>query len=204
MGAAGAAASSAPFRAPQPRLAPPPTYNGSAVALDGWLREMRKHCRYYGITTDAEGVRFCSAQLSGAALDWWDALADEARTVSSGSFAAFERALRSRFQPVTSAQTARATIDRLQQGAKQSVHDYISSFRRLLSAVPTMSEDDRVHAFLRGLKPALQAQVRVHDPTSMDEAINKAARIGGVAQFAAAAAAAGSVTGIGVCPVCSI
>jgi hypothetical protein len=189
-GAAAAAAVAAAARA-QPRLAAPPAYGGNAAALDGWLREMRKQCRYYGLTTDDAAVRFGSAQLTGAALDWWDSLSDAQRTAHSTSLADFEQALRTRFQPVNSADTARRQLDALQQGPRQTVHDYISAFRRLLSAVPDMSEADRTHRFLQGLRPGLQTQLRIHGVSSLDDAIVKASRIGSLSQFAAGSNLAG-------------
>ena len=187
-GAAAAAAAAAAPRAPQPRIAPAPTYGGSGAALDGWLREMRKQYRYYGLTTDEAAIRFGSAQLSGAALDWWDSLTEAERAAQSDSLTAFEGALRKRFQPVNSADTARRLLDELQQGPRQSVHEYISAFRRLLAAVPDMSEADRTHRFMQGLRPAVHTQLRIHGVSSLDDAIIKASRIGSLSQFAAGAA----------------
>lgn len=177
-------------RGPQPRLAPPPMYGGSAHALDAWVREMRKQCDFYALTTADARIRFFCAQLTGAALDWWSAQTTEQRAAHSATEDAFVQALRARFQPVNSADTARRQLDELQQGPRQSVHEYISAFRRLLSAVPDMSDADRTHRFLQGLRPALQTQLRIHGVDSLDDAITKAARIGSLSQFAAGAAAA--------------
>ena len=184
-----AALAAAVPRGPQPRLAAAPTYGGRADALDGWLREMRQQSAFYQLANDADKIRFGCAQLRGAALDWWDALGSDARAAHSASLTAFEDALRKRFQPVNSARLARRQLDELEQGARQSVHEYISAFRRLLTPLTDMSEADRVHAFTRGLRSGLQARLIEHDPKTLDGAIELAARLGSLSQFAAAAAA---------------
>jgi hypothetical protein len=184
------AAAAAP-RPSQPRIAAAPIFKGSATALDGWLREMRQQCAYYQIAGDAEKIRFCSAQLRDAALDWWDSLDAAAKAAHSASLAEFEKALRARFQPVNNARLARRQLDELQQGARQSVHDYISAFRRLLTPLTDMSEADRVHAFARGLRRELQARLIEHDPSTLDAAISLAARLGSLSQFAAGSHSSG-------------
>jgi len=158
--------------------------------LENWLREIRKQGRYYGLTSAKDSVSFGSAHLSGYALDWWDSLTDGERATASTSFSTFEATLRARFQPITTSDSARQQLDSLRQGAKQSVHDYISSFRRCITALPHMQEGDKVHAFLRGLLPATQRDLRKDGVATLDEAIIKAARIGSMDQFSARSAAA--------------
>jgi len=176
-------------RAPQPRIAPAPTYSGSAATLDVWLREMRQQCSFYQLHDDAARLVFLCAQLRGGALEWWDTLPSPTRDECSLSLAAFEAALRKRFQPVNAADTARTQLDALRQGSKQSVHDYTSAFRRLLASVPDMSAADQLHRYLFGLRPALQTQLRIAGVTTLNAAIEAASRIGAIGQFAAGSAA---------------
>ena len=180
-----------------PRIANPLPYEGQASALDEWLSGMRQQFRWYDVamTADADRLRFTTTYLKRPALDWWEHLGASTPT----SWADFEAALRSRFQPVTSAESTRSKLLTLAQG-KSSVHDYISTFRRLVVAVPDMSEADRLFQFTRGLAPAIATQLRVHGITTVDAAISMAARVGslgelahprfGVAPAAAAAASA--------------
>jgi hypothetical protein len=127
-------------------------------------------------------------QLRGTALDWWDNLSDPQR--QGFDWNAFELAVRARFQPVNSGDTARAQLDALRQGPKQSVHDYIAAFRRPLPALPEMHEKDRVHCFLAGLLPELRGQLKIAGVTTLADAIEKASRIGSHLQMAAAGSAA--------------
>jgi len=191
--AAAAAAAAQPAAAALRRTKIPPAsnYAGSAHALDNWLREMQQQFEWYGYSSDAERVAMAAAQLRGAALDWWSTLAGADKQALTASFAAFEQSLRSRFQPVNSAQTARLALDSLTQSGKQSVHDYTTMFRRLLTAVPTMSEEDRVHRYVQGLRPSVRSLLLLQGATTLDDAISKAARIGSLGQYASAASASG-------------
>jgi hypothetical protein len=69
------------------------------------------------------------------------------------------------------------------------VHDYISAFRRILTAAKSMGEDDRVHCFVRGLRPAIATQLRIHGVAKLDDAIAMAARVGTLGEMAGPAAA---------------
>jgi hypothetical protein len=105
---------------------------------------------YYNTTDESQRILSCAGQLRSSALDWWDNMpaVEKSAITSLDSFAA---ALRARFHPINNAMSARIALDALHQGA-HSVNDYISHFRRLIIAVPTMSEEDRVHQFIRGLR----------------------------------------------------
>ena len=199
--AAAAAQSAASSASRRTKIPPASNYAGSAHTLDNWLREMQQQFDWYGYNSDAERVAMAAAQLRGAALDWWSTLAAADKPALIASFSAFEQALRTRFQPVNSAQTARLALDTLTQGAKQPVHDYTTAFRRLLTAVPTMSEEDRVHRYVQGLRPSVRSLLLLQGATSLDDAISKAARIGSLGQYATAASSSGHSSAAGSSPM---
>ena len=189
----------APARAERPRLPPPSQYDGrSAAALDGWLRELQQQFDWYSAIDDATRLRFAGALLKGTALDWWSSLAEPGAPPAGvappsspdsskpTTFVEFVARLRGRFQPIDSAQTARVQLDDLRQGPKQSVQDYISSFRALLVRVPDMSEGDRVHRFIRGLRAQIATQLRVNGVSTLDASIAMAARVGSIAEYGVA------------------
>jgi hypothetical protein len=157
------------------------------MALDDWLRAMHQQFEWYRYVAAEEQVAMAAAHLRGPALDWWATLTEEARVELRTSLARFEAALRKRFQPVNSAMLARHALDSLQQGTKQSVHEHIAAFRRLLSAVPDMSEADRVHRFTKSLRPAFQARVIQADAKTLDAAITAATLAGALSQLSSAA-----------------
>ena len=134
---------------------------------------------------DVERVKFAVAFTEGAAYDWWQHMQPSDRQAIQ-TYAQLVVALRKRFQPVTTADSARAAITVLTQG-KSTVHAYTMAFRRLLTPLDDMSEADRLFHFLRGLKPSIAVTVRTHGVDTLDKAISMAARVGSQGEFAAIA-----------------
>ena len=183
---------SAAPRVDRPRLPAPPSYDGrSASALDGWMAKLQQQFDWYGMNDDSARLQFATALLDGSALDWWSSLveangAPQSALTRPATYEGFVARLRARFQPIDSAQTARSKLDALRQGAKQSTNEYIAAFRTLLVRTPNMGEEDRVHRFIAGLRPAIATQLRVHGVATLDAAITMAARVGSIAEHGAA------------------
>jgi Retrotransposon gag protein len=172
------------FAKKEPRAQDLREYDGASGAkLDEWLQELSLAVQLFQLNA-LEASTFGVSRLRGAALQWWLALSatEQAALGDRDSLAA---ALRSRFQPVTTARVAREQLDRLQQGSRP-VNDYIADFQRLRTQLPTMSEDDALYAFERGLRRDLAEKLRVQGVTTVQEAIALAARVGGLLQMAAA------------------
>jgi hypothetical protein len=169
------------------KLPAPSSYEGKASTLLEWEASLRRQFTLYQYNGPLE-VSTAAAFLTGAAHDWWVHL-DQGTRANVVDFTSLVAALKARFMPVTSADTARAQIARLEQG-KSTVNAYISAFRQLLPHVPTMGHDDRLFAFKRGLKPIIATQLTVHGVKTLDAAIEMAARVGAATEHGAAAAAA--------------
>lgn len=178
-----AAAAAAPSRQ-GPRLAPPSLYDGRANTLDDWLEEMVRQFEFYATPDGAEQIRIAAAHLGAAARAWW---ADIAAASRPADWAAMKAALRARFQPITTAEAARARLRSLTQG-KSSVHDYVSAFRRLMVAVPDMSDADRLFCFKSGLRPAIATHLTINhaNASTLAAAVDMAVRIGSLGEIAAA------------------
>jgi hypothetical protein len=198
--AAAASASSSAVVAQQQRtrmkLNPATIYSGHANALDKWERQMQQQFDFYQYTSDADRVAFACAHLGDVPLEWWNTLDAAVKAAASASYAAFLAAVRRRFQPLNISQTARIALDSLRQGPRQSVADYIAHFRRLLTSVPTMAQEDRVHRFVQGLRQgAVQQQVVLRNPATLDAAIEAATLVGSLGQLAASSAASAAGPG---------
>jgi hypothetical protein len=142
---------------------------------------MEQQINWYGAGLPDEAARltWIGAYLQGPALDWWKTLVVKPKTVEE-----FAEQLRARFQPVNSAETARAKLLALAQG-KGGVQAYVDAFRRLLVRVPDMAEGDRVFQFLRGLQPTVATQIKIHGVTTLDKAIDVAVRVGSLMEHGA-------------------
>jgi len=183
---AAAPAAAAPFAVARvARLPPPALFEGASAKLDEFIADIEQQVAWYTVPAD-DIVRFAGGFMRGAARDWHTTLAQQ-----PSDWASLVLALRARFQPVNSAESARAKLLALSQG-KQSVNDYIDAFRRLLVRVPTMSDDDRFHQFRRGLRPAIALQIDMQGITTLDAAITRAAQIGGRLENAQAASSSSS------------
>lgn len=160
----------------EPRLNELPSYDGAqGQKLDEWLDTLGRLADYYDLDA-SRAVKYAAVHFAGAAHLWWKALSDEAHAaiVDAASLAA---ALRSRFQPVTAATTARAELHRLEQGTR-GVDAYISDFQRLMALVPTMDEASKMFQFERGLRRDLAEKLRIQGVTTLEAAIALVARVG--------------------------
>ena len=181
---AAAAAAQPPPPRHGPRIAPPPLYDGRASSLDDWFGEMLRQFEFYATPDGAERIRLATAHLGPVAYGWWTDLSTAARPTT---WDALKAAMQARFQAITTAETARARLRSLKQG-KQSVHDYVSAFRRLMAAVPDMAEADRLFCFKSGLNAAIATHLTINyaNASTLADAINMAVRIGSLGEIAAA------------------
>ena len=102
-------------------------------------------------------------------------------------------ALRTRFQPIDNAITARGKMLALKQGTGAgSAAEYVSAFRRLIVAVPDMSEGDRLFQFMRGLQTHLSTHCRVQGVETLDAAELLVVRVGAVSHSSPAPASSSS------------
>ena len=178
--AAAAPAEHSRFAKKEPRAQDLAEYDGtSGSKLDSWLDELALARMLYELNA-REALRFAVSRLRGAALQWWLAL-DGAAQAAIASSEALAAALRSRFQPVTAARTAREQLDKLAQGSR-GVNEYIADFQRLRTLLPSMAEEDALYAFERGLRRELAVELRKQGVSSLQDAIALVARVGGLLQ----------------------
>jgi hypothetical protein len=160
----------------EPRLADLANYDGASGArLDDWLAELDQIAQYNALDAQRT-VAYGVVHLKGTARTWWSTLDVGARQAII-SHASLATALRARFQPVTSAATARAELYALVQG-NRGVDAFIADFQRLSAQLPSMAEDDRVFQFTRGVRRDIADKLRLDGVATVTQAITIAARIG--------------------------
>jgi len=183
-----AAAAAAPeqqsrFARKEPRAQDLREYDGAAGAkLDEWLDELGAAVDLFYLN-EREAVDFGTSRLRGAARQWWNGLGASRTSIDGAS--ALARALRARFQPITTERVAREQMRALRQNSRH-VNDYIADFQRLRALLPDMGEADALFAFESGLSPAIALELRKQGVSSLQEAIAMAARVGGLLQAPAA------------------
>jgi hypothetical protein len=166
----------------RPKIKEPSLFAGDPQKIDGWLQELHQQFMWYRLASTQDCISLASAHLRGPALDWWCSLGVAGQAMPSWDV--FVTSLRSRFQPVSTAEVARRQLDQLRQGPTQNVNDYVAAFRRLLVAIPNMDEGDRKHCFVRGLRPAIANQVLIQRASNLTQAIEIATFVGSVSSSA--------------------
>ena len=169
-------ATSSRFAKKEPRSQDLKEYDGSAgTKLDEWPEELGLAVDLYELNSH-ESIRFGASRLRGAALQWWRAMgkSDQAAITTVDLLA---KALRSRFQPITSAHIAREKLLSLSQGARH-VNEYIAEFQRLHTQLPYMAMEDALFLFERGLRTDIAEKLRIQGVSNLVDATALAARVG--------------------------
>ena len=180
-------ASTSRFAKREPRSQDLKEYDGAAgTKLDEWLEELGLAVDLYELNSH-ESIRFGTSRLRGAALQWWRAMgkADQATIATIDLLAT---ALRLRFQPITSAHVAREKLLSLSQGSRH-VNEYIAEFQRWHAQLPTMSMEDAVFQFERGLRTDIAEKLKIQGVTKLSDATALAARVGALSGSSSSGAA---------------
>jgi hypothetical protein len=156
-------------------------YKGTAgEALDAWIDEISLHHDNYVVAQGASEAIFIAAvapMLKDAAVVWWRSIAPTARPKS---WSEMQTALRAQFQPFSTVQRARREFRRLEQSAKQSVVEYASAFRQLVTQIGAeLAGVDRQPAlteqFIDGLRnEEIRSKLMQDEVKELDVAIRKA------------------------------
>lgn len=152
----------------------PEKFDGSKGSdVDAWLYGIKKFMDVTNFTTDWDRIAVATAYLDGAARDWWrmleDTVADRPTT-----WIDFKEKMIAAFQPINPEETARNQLANLRQIG--TVKAYASAFRRISYKIPGLTDDDKKHKFIIGLKSEPQKEVRLRAPATFQAAIEMAER----------------------------
>ena len=176
-----AKATLAASKAFRPKINPPRPFVGeghtAAAAVDDWVDEMERQFDYHGdaaFPDEPSRITFAAMFFQGKAAHWWKAhvaeLAKRGEVINTWS--AFLSALRDRFRPIEAATVARSNLDSMRQTG--GVQAYIDYYLRQMQFITDMSLADQLHAFIRGLNPAIKTEVLKARPKTVSEAVNTA------------------------------
>jgi hypothetical protein len=162
-----------PEREPQRNdIDKPPVYSGKDEEdLDAWIYKMTQYMTIRRIS-NSEMLRRIPSFLDKLALGWYRQLQEDIEVGHKHTLESwddFEQEIRRNFEAPNLQQEVRTKLKRLRQG--DSVRQYIFGFRSLLAKVTDMSEDDRIHYFVSGLKEDTRAECDYKAPRTLSEAI---------------------------------
>jgi hypothetical protein len=147
----------------------PTTYGGHRnESLDAWIFQMDRYCQLLPVP-EPNRVSFAGTFLKDHAAMWWRTIYEEIEAQPDPDrWTQFVTGLKRQFQPINTSETARTRLDQLKQ--KTSVRLYNSDFREIMLQLPHMHEADRIHSYIKGLKPAIASLVAMQQPDTLTAA----------------------------------
>ena len=121
--------------------------------IDTWLFQVEVYYQLHPQLSDLVKIIDCSSYFRGAAQTWWRHLASS-RDITTMTWAAFRAAIQARWQLVNTVRTARDRIANIRQ--LTSVQDFTQRFLDLKVQIPTMTEEEAIDKYVRGLKPGIR------------------------------------------------
>jgi hypothetical protein len=149
--------SSASVSSPHPNikvsLAPhkPPVFDGKTPVMQ-WSGAVDRWLNACGISDPAQQLTQVVTFLDPSLGYWWDSVKAQCTTWSL-----MKQAMKERWQPVAQAKLARTALDSLRQ--RGSVTDYHNKFLAVTLLIDNMTDDEKLHAFKRGLVPRLREKI---------------------------------------------
>jgi Retrotransposon gag protein len=152
------------------KLAKPDHYSGLPnTNVDTWLFGIEQYLAGSGITDDAARITLAASYFRDIAGTWWYQKCQIEHNPPT-NWVEFKEAVKSRFQPIAAARTARANLRSLRQSGR-SIIDYSNAFYKQIQLISDMSEADKVDNFMNGLNPSIANEVDKRDPKSLQEAM---------------------------------
>lgn len=158
------------------KIPKPPETNGRQPTPVNWCHKMETYLTAEGANLNSPStVAIAAAYFKDSALNWYR---QHEQAVTAGkaqpysSWDEFKKAFIARFTPVDPEVDARERLDRLTQ--TRSVFAYAQEFNTYMLELPHMDENDRIHRFIRGLKPEVRIHVKLQQPTTLHDAVELA------------------------------
>lgn len=148
----------------------PSPYDGKTDALAS-LNFIESQQEYFEIVdlNKNEWVKYVVLSLNGDAKAWWR----DSGLTKETPWDEFRKAFLLNFTPPDSANAARQELSQLRQKG-MSVAEYTTKFRRLMRLIPNLDEASALFAYLGGLESSTSKEVRLRQPTSLNEAVSQA------------------------------
>jgi Ty3 transposon capsid-like protein/Zinc knuckle len=156
-----------------PKPAPPSTFGGKiGESIDTWIFKIEQYATLNPMPVEKQ-IPFAASYLTDNAATWWRYTFTELEKKNEEwQWIDFTRHIRAQFRPISTEKAARNRLNNLRQTA--SVTNYVNLFKTTVLDIPSMSEEDRMDRFLRGLKPEIHERVALQGPNSLDEACSMA------------------------------
>lgn len=158
-----------------------PSFYGErdAEELDTWIFQMEGYFAAVPCTEEAQKVLLGGMMLRGQAATWWRDASQRPDTLPK-DWTTFTTELKHVFMPVGRAKVARDKLAVARQRDNEPLTTYTTTMRRLFLAIPDINESEKLDRYVRGLLPHLRKEVVIQDPTTLEAAVNIAAKFEGL------------------------
>ncbi len=155
----------------------PTAYDGSPGKLANFKFKVTQYVQVVGLKDGIKQQQLASSLLTGKALTWWRAQCETAKKglypvelLSTMNVSEFWKELQVAFRDVDHENRLRSKLSTLRQTG--SVQQYIALFRSIVVDLgdEAPNDNDQLYTFVSGLKSAVQLQVRLQRPKSLQEA----------------------------------
>lgn len=133
------------------------------------------------IVSDQDRIDYAGMKMQGPAATWYTYSTNPQCRVEDRIFTWEDlvMGLRRNFQAINPVKQARDKLASYQQRG-DSLMRYTTTMRGLFLEIPSMSEEEKLDRYVRGLKPPLRKEVELEQPTTVEQAIKAAETIDAV------------------------
>ncbi len=161
----------------------PSTFSGlkETTRVTVWLFEVVSYFNAVSCHDPSQRIVYAAALLRGPAAVWYrnhKTTVERSTAQDFTTWDAFSNALINEFHPANYQRVARDKLASLVQ--RNSVQNYAYQFRLAILDIDNISEEEKIDRFLRGLKPAIQRELELRPPATLQEAISIAERVDAV------------------------
>ena len=144
-----------------PKRNKPPTFDGKS-SVDSWLQHMNEYCA--GVA-ESKKLTIAITYLSSSAHEWYIGT-KILENSPVRDFTGFCSAISKRFNPINKTRTARDKLAKWSQ--IKTVQIYSQSFLEIILDLPSITEDEKVDRYCRGLKPYIWEELCTKPYNSLD------------------------------------
>jgi hypothetical protein len=124
---------------------------------------------------ETQKVVYAVSFLTEEALSWWQVARENGQI---NTWDSLKSAMLAYFESPTKVRDAKNKLYDLSQiGGSEGFDAYMAAFQKLLLQAKLRDEDDKIHLFIRGLRPFVSGLVGLQHPSTLTEAIAQAAKI---------------------------
>ena len=153
-------------RKPALKAPEPDRFSGTPSELENWLFQLELYFFLKKNATEQDKIIYTVSLLQGPATTLFRSGA------MPNSFEELKSILRRFFKPVNDHDVARRELDQIRQMG--DVRDYIYKFTNIALRIAGITEDEKKHRFISGLRDEVKKEVEMRTPQDFNEALSRA------------------------------